>query len=256
MTHCGGADGYETLVAEIWPWIDAAVYSFIPLVVIVTLNSLIVQHVVSARRVRRQLTSFRLSSTAGNNQQERAADRAGHSSSAAAKSETVGARRRARSSVGNRSEHGQDARMIALLLAVSFTFLAATLPRCAVLIATEFVSKSLAAEAANADDPELYQARIYGAVQLALAATDLLMYANHAVNFFLYCATGQKFRQQLCAVVFCGVRHQQTVTSSRVDVGGAVTESVGPRRRRARRCDDVLNDDNVSLKSADHLTVM
>ena len=27
--------------------------------------------------------------------------------------------------------------------------------------------------------------------------TELLMYLNHSMNFFLYCATGKKFRQQL-----------------------------------------------------------
>jgi len=37
---------------------------------------------------------------------------------------------------------GQDARMVALLLAVSVTFVAATLPRCAALIATEFIGPS------------------------------------------------------------------------------------------------------------------
>lgn len=35
-------------------------------------------------------------------------------------------------------------------------------------------------------------------VRLALAATELLMYSNHAINFFLYCAAGERFRRQLC----------------------------------------------------------
>jgi len=140
--------------------------------------------------------------------------------------------------------------MIALLLAVSFTFLAATLPRCATLIATEFIKRSLAETAANADNPALYQARIYGAVQLALAATDLLMYANHAVNFFLYCATGQKFRLQLCAVLFIVLRQPQlAATSSPFNVGGAVVESSVHRHRRTRRCENVPTDRNMSQKS-------
>jgi len=204
VTHCAGAEGYETLVATVWPWVDACVYSFIPLVVIVTLNSLIVRHVVSARRIRRQLASFRRSSAAaaGNKSRLAACMAAGHLSSVAMATASLGggsSQTVTRSSVPSRCEqlHGQDARMIALLLTVSFTFLAATLPRCATLIATEFISRSLAAAAANTADPALYKARIYSSVQLALAATDLLMYANHAVNFFLYCATGHKFRHQL-----------------------------------------------------------
>ena len=40
-------------------------------------------------------------------------------------------------------------------------------------------------------------------VRLALAATELLMYSNHAVNFFLYCAAGERFRRQLCQLCRC-----------------------------------------------------
>ena len=36
---------------------------------------------------------------------------------------------------------------------------------------------------------------------LARTVTELLMYANHSINFFLYCATGQKFRQQVLNVI-------------------------------------------------------
>jgi len=36
VTHCGAADGYDALVEKIWPWVDASVYSFIPVVVIIT----------------------------------------------------------------------------------------------------------------------------------------------------------------------------------------------------------------------------
>ena len=236
VTHCAGADGYETLVAEIWPWVDAGVYSFIPLVIIVSLNALIVRHVIVARRMRSLLSSFRSPG------QRRV-------TSASRRSTTKD--RHQRQSV-NRCDQGQNARMIALLLAVSVTFVAATLPRCAVLIATEFISRSLADRAANADNPALYQARVYGSVRLALAATDLLMYANHAVNFFLYCATGQKFRRQLCAVVCFVARRTPLDQSSRFDV--ALTDSVALRRRRRVRCyDDCPNNDDrnsLSHKSA------
>jgi len=233
VTHCAGAAGFELLVAEIWPWVDAGVYSFIPLVVIVTLNSLIVRHVVYARRTRNRLSSFRSAWMAGDgHQQRRPTD---NWMSAAMTRDCLRARSVA-------SEQGQNARMIALLFAISFTFLAATLPRCAVLIAAEFIKRSLAFTAADADDPALYQARIYGSVRLAMAATDLLMYANHSVNFFLYCATGEKFRRQLCAVAF--FVHPGCAPSSRM--GGATTNSVGLRRRRIQRGDNILDDISVS----------
>jgi len=37
--------------------------------------------------------------------------------------------------------------------------------------------------------------------ELARTIAELLMYANHAINFYLYCATGQKFRHQLIWMV-------------------------------------------------------
>lgn len=37
--------------------------------------------------------------------------------------------------------------------------------------------------------------------QLARTIAELMMYANHAINFYLYCATGQKFRHQLIWMV-------------------------------------------------------
>ncbi|GFR73049.1 FMRFamide receptor [Elysia marginata] len=36
---------------------------------------------------------------------------------------------------------------------------------------------------------------------LTRTITELLMYANHSVNFYLYCATGHKFRQQVLSIV-------------------------------------------------------
>ncbi|GFO03753.1 FMRFamide receptor [Plakobranchus ocellatus] len=36
---------------------------------------------------------------------------------------------------------------------------------------------------------------------LTRTITELLMYANHSVNFFLYCATGNKFRQQVLSLM-------------------------------------------------------
>jgi len=168
VTHCDAAAGYGTLVATVWPWVDASVYSFIPLVVIVTLNSLIIRHVVAARRVRGQLSSFRApSGPAATGQRRLAARMAEHLSSVAVATTALAGSKPARSDVHGMCQllQGQDARMIALLLTVSFTFLAATLPRCAILIATEFINRSLPAALSNVDDPQLYEAKIFGATQ-------------------------------------------------------------------------------------------
>lgn len=55
MSDCRGAEGYENLVAEVWPWVDAALYAFVPFFVILLLNSLIIYHLRAARHLRVQL---------------------------------------------------------------------------------------------------------------------------------------------------------------------------------------------------------
>jgi len=50
ISTCAGAD-YEVLVAEVWPWVDAAIYSFVPFLVIIVLNTLIIRQV-SVRQVK------------------------------------------------------------------------------------------------------------------------------------------------------------------------------------------------------------
>lgn len=71
-------------------------------------------------------------------------------------------------------------------LTISFTFLVTTLPLTVVSIAAAFVSRTAGPDALTASRFEL-----------ARTIAELLMYANHAINFYLYCATGQKFRRQL-----------------------------------------------------------
>ncbi|XP_064598811.1 probable G-protein coupled receptor 139 [Liolophura sinensis] len=79
-------------------------------------------------------------------------------------------------------------KMTAMLLTVSFAFLLTTLPMniCLIVSALWHMKK----------DP-VSVARF----TLAETITTLLMYTNHSMNFFLYCAAGQKFRHQLLKLV-------------------------------------------------------
>ena len=105
--------------------------------------------------------------------------------------------------------------LAALLPLCDVTSRGTTLPRSIVLIAAAFVNRrsqqqqqqqvpvtshqqQVAVSVGASEETEL-DLGVMCAVRLALAATELLMYSNHAVNFFLYCATGHKFRRQLCA---------------------------------------------------------
>lgn len=91
-------------------------------------------------------------------------------------------RRPAVDSVGN-------ARLAVMLAAVSFAFLLLTLPMCVWQSAKMLL------------DLDLSDMASMSAAALATTVSRLLMYTNHAANFYLYCATGMKFRRQLRASV-------------------------------------------------------
>ena len=63
MTDCQGVEGYKTLVAGVWPWVDAVIYSFVPFFVITVLNSLIIYHLYAARRLRDEISRASYPST-------------------------------------------------------------------------------------------------------------------------------------------------------------------------------------------------
>lgn len=50
--------------------------------------------------------------------------------------------------------------------------------------------------------------------KLVTTITELLMYTNHSINFFLYCATGNKFRQQIFDLLRCLRRERQAHTNA------------------------------------------
>jgi len=81
-----------------------------------------------------------------------------------------------------------------MLLTISFTFLATTLPLTVVSIAAAFVGRTGGPDALTASRFEL-----------ARTIAELLMYANHAINFYLYCAVlpGVLLSHVLCSSTRC-----------------------------------------------------
>ncbi|KAK3086233.1 hypothetical protein FSP39_015597 [Pinctada imbricata] len=75
-----------------------------------------------------------------------------------------------------------NAKLTIMLLTVSFTFLVTTLPMNIVMITSLF---SVSEDSDPRNDAKMWLIR---------TTAELLMYLNHSINFFLYCATGQKFR--------------------------------------------------------------
>lgn len=149
-SQCDNAPNYVTLIEQIWPWVDAWVYSLLPSLALLIFNILIVRSVIKARKLQTDMTSYKYYAD-------------------------------------NRRPGGVaegSTRMTFMLLSISFAFLICTFPMNVTIIANHFYKH-------NTNMEVRYK------FQLIRSVTELLMYMNHCMNFYLYCATGLKFRQQL-----------------------------------------------------------
>ena len=174
VSNCEASPQHQHLVNEVWPWVDACIYSFVPFIVILVLNILIICEVVEARNHRRQMQN----TPEHHYHQQTTRLRNGDSSTTT-------------SSCRRSCGPGEGTKLTVMLLTVSFAFLLTTLPMNVSLIVTAFWQQ--------------YQNTLRQIAQFKLAKTvaELLMYVNHSINFFLYCATGQKFRQQIVHMLGC-----------------------------------------------------
>lgn len=153
VSLCYSVDSYDFLVHKTWPWIDAALYSFVPTIIISVLNAKIVLQFIRAKKRRKLLKTHE------------------HISDDSTK-------RRNNGKTSNR-------KFTVMMLMVSMSFLVTTLPNNTVLIITAVWNDY----GTSAENIALFT--------LIKTITELLMYTNHAINFFLYCASGRKFRTQL-----------------------------------------------------------
>ena len=87
----------------------------------------------------------------------------------------------------------QEGRVTTMLLTVSFTWLALTAP----FTLWTFLAR---------DSADRYERE---KTMLAKAVCFLLMYINHGVNFYLYCLTGKKFRQELRSICCRSAKSQR-----------------------------------------------
>ncbi|XP_045194422.2 G-protein coupled receptor daf-37-like [Mercenaria mercenaria] len=163
ISKCHARKLFTRLVEDMWPWVDAGIYSFVPFLIIMLFNSFIIKNIVSARQKRNVLR-----------QQSSLRNRNGVSNQ-------------------NRKQGEASKRITFTLLVVSFTFLITTLPTNLVLIFTSFSD-----EADNDDDA------IFAKRKLISTSAEMLMYVNHSINFFLYCMTGRKFRDQCKMLILHG----------------------------------------------------
>ncbi|KAL8594294.1 hypothetical protein ACOMHN_000996 [Nucella lapillus] len=301
--HCSSQEGHDFLITAVWPWVDAFIYGFSPFIIIMSLNVVIIIHMVKATSGRVVLqnrcssSSFsssvmlssptplikrRVSSNNNNNndcssqQQLLSLSRSSSNCSMASmnncggvtsqtsqsslsscnttasmttfttsnaggvaanspnsltvpglpKTQANPSRTRAakKSSSLNvltkrRLTSNSSLRMTVMLLTVSFTFLITTLPMNVCVIASAFLNRL-------SDDTGRMMR-----FQLVFTVAELLMYVNHSVNFFLYCATGNKFRSEMRRLM-CGKKrpaglsfdHSHHIYCSRTCIAEGFTE--------------------------------
>lgn len=178
--QCDGGANFEALVRTIWPWVDAFMYSFIPFITILIFNALIIRKVFLAKQERESLQST----------PRRSASLLLRGSSM--RPYAMGIRR---------VSHDSN-RLTVMLLTISFTFLLTTLPMNISLIITSIWPP---------DPTDLQQ--IVRAT-LIRKVIELLMYCNHSINFYLYCATGKKFRENVLKTLCRGVRRSSMLSAT------------------------------------------
>ncbi|XP_050396627.2 FMRFamide receptor-like [Patella vulgata] len=157
---CDSSPDHAYLVNVVWPWIDALLYSFVPFVLILIFNILIIFRIFRATTGREYLQN--------------------------------------RGKNIRRFNLEGNSRLTIMLLTVSFTFLVTTLPMNIGIIGSFFWNKR------SHNVAEMSKLRLF------VTVAELLMYLNHSINFFLYCATGQKFRNEIVKMVCVRFGHIPT----------------------------------------------
>ena len=176
--RCSYLEQYTDFHDEVWPWLDATVYSFLPFVALLISNSIIIY---DSRRafVKR------------------------------------------RSELGSNASHGTKGssvtrfqfRLSAMLVTVSVVFLILSAPNV-ILICIRHKYFDFSEGVDDFHDIAVYQ--------LVSTVTSFCLYINHAVNFILYCVSGQRFRTELLRLLRCRWKTRQTRRLAFSDVVSSV----------------------------------
>ncbi|XP_069138819.1 uncharacterized protein [Argopecten irradians] len=167
--YCSPTKTYEDFHNDIFPLIDAVLYSFLPFLILLAINILIIRDNKRATRFRETLR--RRSHTAENEK-----------------------------NMENRHFHQK---LTITLLSVTFTFLVTSAPRV-VLFSIRYNYFDFSSAQIDFERLALYL--------LVSRITSLFSYMNHAVNFLLYCITGQRFRRELRKLFVCMKQPSQSAT--------------------------------------------
>ena len=150
--HCKYTEDSSHFHDDVWPWIDATVYSFLPFIILLVFNILIIV-------VHRKATILRKTTV-----------------------------RVHRSEITNHNNAGVQFRLSTMLITVTMTFLVLSAPNV-ILICIRHKYFDFSVQINDLRDIAVYR--------LVAMVTNFCLYLNHAVNFFLYCISGERFRREL-----------------------------------------------------------
>lgn len=173
--HCRYTDEYRHFHDSVWPWMDATVYSFLPFLLLLILNILIIH-------IHRRATVIR--------------------------------KTRIRLHSGEMSTPrivGVQLRLTTMLIAVTMTFLLLSAPNV-ILICIRHKYFDFSEKINDFRDIAVYR--------FVAMVTNFCLYLNHAINFFLYCISGERFRRDLLSMLRCTRRRKRTWSAGYSDASG------------------------------------
>lgn len=174
---CKYTDSTRSFHDNVWPWIDATVYSFLPFILLLVVNILII--LVHRRAIAVRKTTVR---------------------------------------VHRSNERGTKFKLSTMLITVTMTFLFLSAPNV-VLICIRHKYFNFSVKIDDLRDVAVYR--------LVAMVTNFCLYLNHAINFFLYCISGEKFRRELVNLFKCKTRRREvrSIFSDVTTVSGRLSES-------------------------------
>jgi hypothetical protein len=111
----------------------------------------------------------------------------------------------------------ESGKITAMLLAISFAFLLCTLPINVALIASKLLPDAAGGDSGPPSE-RLARAVTFRLVRTAL---ELLMYVNHAINFYLYVASGSRFRSHVVWMLRRGAHNRRRSAERSSGAAGA-----------------------------------
>ena len=203
-------DHYQYMVQ---PWIDIFMHFLIPFLILVITNSLLVKKLVQMRK--RPLRKFSGGETVENNRfRESIRSSTGTSTQGDGKQEEPAKRSK------------QEIQMTILSVLVCVIFLICVSPSLVVYVTLR--------TSIDLNDPEIYLHW-----EAAFSITSLLPYTNCAVNFMLYCVTGQKFRREFFKMVsslaHCDNSGEGSISFQRSDCNSSLPTPYVPSPSTSRR---------------------